>query len=59
MMSTTKAEIKEFKTNCYIEISVYLILMIITTIIINLFETYEVSIIMSISIKNYIWKGKI
>ena len=33
MMTTTKAEIKEFKTNCYMEISVYLILMTITIIV--------------------------
>jgi hypothetical protein len=37
MMSTTKAEIKEFKTNCYMEISVYLILMTITIIVAILF----------------------
>jgi hypothetical protein len=33
MMSTTKAEIKEFKTNCYLDICVYLILMTITIIV--------------------------
>ena len=37
MMSTTKAEIKEFKTMCYLEITVYLSLMIITIIVTNLF----------------------
>jgi hypothetical protein len=37
MMSTTKAEIKELKTNSYLEITVYLTLMIITIIITNLF----------------------
>jgi len=36
MMSTTEVEIKEFKTNCYLEITVYLTLMIITIIVTNL-----------------------
>ena len=36
MMSTTKAGIKAFKTNCYLEITVYLTLMIITIIVTNL-----------------------
>jgi len=38
-MSSSKAGIKEFKTMCYIEITVYLILIsgVTTTIIINLF----------------------
>lgn len=37
MMSTTKAEIKEFKTNCYMEITVYLLLMSSTIIVAILF----------------------
>jgi len=35
-MSTTKAEIKEFKTNCYMQITVYLLLMSTTIIAANL-----------------------
>ena len=37
MLTTTKADRKEFKTNSYMEITVYLLLMIITIIITNLF----------------------
>lgn len=37
IMSTTKANIKEFKTISYMEITIYLTLMIITIIITNLF----------------------
>ena len=36
-MSSTKAGIKGFKTNCYIEITIYLIILILTVIITNLF----------------------
>lgn len=35
-MSSNKAGIKEFKTNCYIEITVYITLMLLTIIITNL-----------------------
>ena len=34
LMSTTRAEIKEFKTTCYIKITIYLTLLILTIIII-------------------------
>jgi hypothetical protein len=36
LFSSSKAGIRAFKTNCYYEITVYLILMIVTAIITNL-----------------------
>ncbi len=34
-MSSSKAGIKEFKTNCYIEITIYVILLVLTVIVTN------------------------